>query len=79
VTPRKYDAANDRRPVLAAEPMLTGADVLAILAENRSLKEALAKIYGEAMMSTEPPTATWYRIADIAEIALAREWPTERS
>jgi hypothetical protein len=76
----KNDARNDRRPFVAAEPPVTTADLLdTTIAENRSLRQALAKIYGEAMMSTEPPAATWYRIAEIAEIALAREWATARS
>jgi len=80
VTPGKHDATNVRKPVIAAEPVVIAADVLGItVAENRSLRAALAKIYGEAMMSTEPPAATWYRIAEIAEVALAREWPTARS
>jgi hypothetical protein len=80
VTPRKHDATNDRRAVITAKPDVIAADVLGItMAENRSLREALAKIYGEAMMSTEPPAATWYRITEIAELALAREWPAARS
>ena len=80
VTPMKLVATNERPPVSAAEALVTAADVLGIaIAENRSLREALARIYGEAMMSTEPPGATWYRIAEIAEIALAREWATARS
>ena len=80
MTPGKLDATNERRAVVAAKTDVIDADVLGItIAENRSLREALAKIYGEAMMSTEPPAATWYRIAEIAEVALAREWPTARS
>ena len=70
----------DRRHVIAGEPLVRATDALATaIAENKSLREALAKIYGEAMMSTEPPAATWYRIAEIAELALVREWPTARS
>jgi len=80
VIPRNHDATNDRYAVVAAKADVTSADVLGItIAENRSLRQALAKIYGEAMMSTEPPAATWYRIAEIAEVALAREWPAARS
>jgi hypothetical protein len=80
VIARKNAARIDRRPVVAAEPVLATEDVLGItVAENRSLRQALAKIYGEAMLSTEPPAATWYRIAEIADLALAREWPTARS
>ena len=78
--PGTNDARNDRRPVGAVDPLATAADALATaMAENRRLQQALLKIYGEAMMSTEPPAATWYRIAEIAEVALAREWPTARS
>jgi hypothetical protein len=80
VIPSKQVVANVRQPVIATEPLVPAADVLRIaIAENKSLREALAKIYGEAMTSTEPPAATWYRITEIAEIALAREWPTAGS
>jgi hypothetical protein len=80
VIPSKQVVANVRQPIIATEPLVPAADVLRIaVAENKSLREALAKIYGEAMMSTEPPAATWYRIAEIAEVALAREWPAAGS
>jgi hypothetical protein len=78
--PGKRLVTNVAPPVIAAEPQVTAADALgAAVAESKRLREALAKIYGEAMMSTEPPAATWYRIAEIAELALAREWPSARS
>jgi hypothetical protein len=80
VTPAKRDATNDRQAVMTVNPGVIASDVLSVtLAENRSLREALAKIYGEAMMSTEPPASTWYRITEIVELALAREWRAARS
>ena len=69
------DGTDDRQALIAHKPLMTGiADVLDIaLVENKRLREALNKIYSEAMMANEPPASTWYRIAEIADLALARE------
>lgn len=71
----KHDGTDDGQSIVAGKPLMTEvADGLdAALAENKRLREALRKIYSEAMMVNEPPESTWYRIAGIADIALARE------
>ena len=71
----KHDETDDRRSLIADKPPMTkAADILdTALAENKRLREALRQIYSEAMMANEPPESTWYRIAEIADLALARE------
>ena len=58
----------------AEKPLIkAAADVVDILlAENARLRDALTKIYSEAMMVYEPPELAWCRIAELADIALLR-------
>jgi len=75
VTPYTFDSTRDHQASIEAKPLMTEtADVVdALFAENARLRDALTQIYSNAMMVYEPPESTWYRIAGIADRALAHE------
>ena len=75
MTPYTFDGTRDHPAPIADKPLMTDAadGTDALLAENARLRDALTKIYGEAMMVYEPPESAWYRIAGMADRALARE------
>ena len=75
MTPYTFDGTRDHPAPIADKSLMTDAadGIGALVAENARLRDALTKIYNEAMMVCEPPESTWYRIAGMADRALARE------